>query len=157
MQELIDSTVKFRFQHSRRSPASIGTILAYLDDVYKAVQHEKSYSGIHARLISHTINLLLEVYSNYLLENDILDSKFFMVFSVVLARIFNERRLQLVSEDEKELFQPVCVMILKIADSMTLDQANCNIIHIFFDKTFVLLLADGLKTFAENKVLYGTK
>ncbi len=162
MKALIDSTVKFRHQYTRQHPASIGAICDHLDDVYKAVQHEnhqhnKSYSGIRAHLMSNTISLLCDVYSSYLLEAEILDSDFFILVRDVIARAFNETRHELVSDEEKKLLEPVCDMVLKIAESMTPELADSKMIPLFFEKTFVSSMADGLKAFATNKVSYGVE
>ncbi len=151
MRALIDATVKFRQQYTMRNPASIDTICDHLANVYDAVQHDncehnKSYSGIRVRVMSNTISLLLEVYSSYLLNAQILDSEFFILVYDIIARAFNETRHELVSDDEKQLLQPVCDIILKIAESMTPELANCKMIPLFFDRAFVLSMADGLKT-----------
>jgi hypothetical protein len=160
MQALIDSTVKLRQLHDKRTPASVGLIREHLDDAYDAVQHDnkqrdKSYSGIRARVMSTTIDLISKIYTSYLLNIEILNSAFFILVRDVIARSFNETRHELVSDDEKKLLKPVCEIVLKIADSMTPELANCDMIPLFFGKTFVLSMTEGLKAFAENKVSYG--
>ena len=165
MQKQIDAAVKFRQNHTKGKPASVDIIRDHLDDVYKAVQYEnhgynKSYSGIRAKTISTTINLLLEleIYSGYLLKNEILDSEFFILLRDIIGRAFKESRYEsIVSDDEKQLFMPVCDIILRITDSMTPELADSRMIPLFFDKTFVLSMADGLKAFASNRVVYGAE
>lgn len=162
MQRLIDSTVKFRQQHEKGNPASIETIRYHLDDVYKVVQYEnnqnnKSYSGIRAQVISTTVSFLLElkVYTDYLLDNDILDSDFFILIRDIIARAFKETRHEfLVTDEERKLLTPVCDIILKITESMTTKQANSKMIPLFFDKAFVLSMVDVLKVFASNNIFY---
>jgi hypothetical protein len=162
MQALIDSTVQWRLLSEKKTPASISRIRKYLDDVYDAAQHEnnqrdKSYSGIRARVISTAVNLMCKAYQNYLLNIEILNSKFFILVHDVIARSFNETRHELVAEDEKKLLEPVCDIVLKIADSMTPELANCDMISLFFGKTFVLSMTEGLKNFATDKVSYGAE
>lgn len=162
MQALIDSTVKLRQLHDKQTPASVSMICEHLDDVYNAVQHEnnqrdKSYSGIRARVMSTTVNLMCDVYQSYLLNIEILNSKSFILVRDVIARSFNETRHELVSDDEKRLLKPACDIVLKLADSMTPELANCDMIPLFFDKTFVLSMTEALKAFASDKVSYGAE
>jgi hypothetical protein len=162
MQALIDSTVKLRQLHDNETPASISMICEHLNDVYNTVQYEnnqrdKSYSGIRARVMSTTVYLMRDVYQSYLLNIEILNSKFFILVRDVIARSFNETRHELVSEDEKRLLKPVCDIVLKIADSMTPELANCDMIPLFFGKTFVLSMTEALKVFAAGKVSYGAE
>lgn len=162
MRALIDASVKLQQLHDQRKPATVSTIRKHLDDAYNAVQHEnnqrdKSYSGIRARVMSTTVNLLCDPYENYLLNIEILNSEFFILVRDIIARSFNETRHELVSDDEKALLEPVCDIVLKIAESMTPELATCNMIPLFFGKTFVLSMTEGLKAFATNKVSYGAK
>ena len=162
MQALIDSSVKLRLMYDKQTPASVGMIREHIDSAYEAVQYDtkqrdKSYSGIRARILSTTVDLIYNTYHDYLLDIEILNSEFFILIRDVIARSFNETRHESVSEDEKKLLQPVCDIVLKIADSMTPELANCNMIPLFFGKTFVLTMTDGLKAFAENKVSYGAE
>ena len=162
MQALIDSAVKLRLMYDKQTPASPSMICEHMYNAYDAVQHDtkqrdKSYSGIRARIMFTTVDLICNTYQDYLLDIEILNSEFFILIRDVIARSFNETRHELVSEDEKRLLQPVCDMVLKIADSMTPELVNCNMIPLFFGKTFVLTMTEGLKAFAENKVSYGAE
>jgi hypothetical protein len=162
MQALIDATVKLRLLHDKQTPASISVIRKHMDDAYNVVQHEntqrdKSYSGIRARVISTTLSLMCHSYQSYLLNIEILNSEFFILVRDVIVRSFNETRHESVSDDEKRLLKPVCDIVLKIADSMTPELANCDMISLFFGKTFVLSMTEGLKIFAADKVSYGAE
>jgi hypothetical protein len=160
MRALIDATVKLQQLHDQQKPASVTTIRKHLDDAYDAVQFEnnqrdKSYSGLRARVISTTVNLLCDPYEMYLLNIEILNSRFFIFVRDIIARSFNETRHELVSDDEKKLLEPVCDIVLKIANSMTPELAKCDMITLFFGKTFVLSMTEGLKAFATKNVSYG--
>ena len=160
MKALIDATVKFHYQHDRGNPASIETICDHLDDVYKAVQyethqHDKCLSGIRGQIMSNTIKLFFDDYSDYLLNVDILDSDFFILVRDVITRAFNETRHEPVSEDEKKLLEPICDIILKITESMVPELADSKMISLFFEKIFVLSIAEDLKAIAARKLLYG--